>query len=306
MIHHSRHDFIELLSVYICAVIAIFVLSAISVPEPKISVGVVVSEKNKEAMTEYNKETFKNISVQAKAYIIYDLVGRKIIVSKNAETPLPIASITKIMMAITALTHHNRSTKITINKSSLDEGYDLGLKEKQVWKLDELLKYTLVFSSNDGAQAIADGLKGRDQFVADMNTDALLLGLQLKFTQPAGLDINGKFGGEGSALEVAKLLGIARKQFPEILDATTKARTTVTASTGKIIGIPNTNQDITNFVSAEASKTGFTNNAGGNLAVIVDVTLGHPVVIVVLGSTYDGRFADMNILYHTLLKSLVK
>jgi D-alanyl-D-alanine carboxypeptidase len=65
-----------------------------------------------------------------------------------------------------------------------------------------------------------------------------------------------------------------------------------------------TNQAIESLPGAEASKTGYTDMAGGNLGVVVDISLGHPVVIVVLGSTKEGRFRDMSILYNTLRKSL--
>jgi D-alanyl-D-alanine carboxypeptidase len=255
----------------------------------------------------YNQKVFENIDVKAKAYIVYDLVDKKIISSKNENDVLPLASIAKMMTAITALSHNATTTRITINSSSTSKRYDLGLKKNQSWDLDELLKYTLIFSSNDGAQAIADGLGGSEPFISQMNIDAKLLGFNtFHFTHPAGLDINDKLGGVGSALEVAKLFEVALKRFPEILDATTKTRATVTASNGKIIGIPNTNQNIAQFFGVEASKTGFTDMAGGNLAVIVDITVGHPVVIVVLGSTYDERFTDVEILYKTLEKSLEK
>jgi D-alanyl-D-alanine carboxypeptidase len=40
-------------------------------------------------------------------------------------------------------------------------------------------------------------------------------------------------------------------------------------------------------------KTGFTDLAGGNLAIVFDVGLAHPVVAVVLGSSEEGRFSDM-------------
>ena len=73
------------------------------------------------------------------------------------------------MTAITALSHHDETSRITISSSSIDGTYDLGLKKNQVWKLGELLKYTLVFSSNDGAQAIADVLGGRNNFIDLMN-----------------------------------------------------------------------------------------------------------------------------------------
>jgi D-alanyl-D-alanine carboxypeptidase len=37
---------------------------------------------------------------------------------------------------------------------------------------------------------------------------------------------------------------------------------------------------------------------------VVDVTLGRPVVIVVLGSTREGRFRDVQALYTALIKSV--
>ena len=58
----------------------------------------------------------------------------------------------------------------------------------------------------------------------------------------------------------------------------------------------NTNTEITKLPQVLASKTGFTDLAGGNLAVVVDVGLNHPVVIVVLGSSKEGRFSDVEFL----------
>src|SRR3989344_5737130 len=130
----------------------------------------------------------------------HDLINKEVISSRNENEVLPLASITKIMTAITALAHNSTTTRITINPSTVGGDYGLGLKKNQTWDLDELLKYTLIFSSNDGAEAIADGLGGRSAFISQMNTDAILLGLTtLNFTHPAGLDVDGKLGGVGSA-----------------------------------------------------------------------------------------------------------
>jgi D-alanyl-D-alanine carboxypeptidase (penicillin-binding protein 5/6) len=235
---------------------------------------------------------------------VYDIIDHEIIGGKNATTSLPLASLTKIMTSITARTHHSGTDKVVIRPESIDGAYDLGLKKGQVWTLDELLKYVLVFSSNDGAMAIANTFGGKKKFVEEMNTDASRLGLHLAFTHPAGLDEGGKYGGYGSALEMAKLLAVARSYFPELYDATTRTRVSVRANTGTLTGLPNTNQEINTFFGAEISKTGYTDDAGGNLAIIVDVTLGHPVAIVVLGSTREERFRDVKILYDTLLTSL--
>jgi D-alanyl-D-alanine carboxypeptidase len=42
-----------------------------------------------------------------------------------------------------------------------------------------------------------------------------------------------------------------------------------------------------------ASKTGYTDLAGGNLAIAFDAGLAHPVIVVVLGSSQEGRFTDV-------------
>lgn len=304
MMYHFRRDRVNFLVLYLCTFLAIIFLAhvAASIDIPHMGISALQSQKNTYV---YNERAFDAISVRAKAYVVYDIVDEKVIASKNADQILPLASLTKIMTAVTALESHDADTGITITPTSIDGGYDLGLQKNQVWKLSELLKYTLVFSSNDGAEEIANGLGGRSLFINRMNKEALKLGLTtLSFTDPAGLDIGNQIGGSGSALDSAKLFALAHSRFPGILDATTKNRLTVTANTGKVRGIPNTNQRIANLLGAEASKTGFTDSAGGNLAVIVDVAVGRPVVIVVLGSTREERFSDTEILHTSLIQSL--
>jgi D-alanyl-D-alanine carboxypeptidase len=307
MIRHSKHHHIDIAFVYGLAVISVLALSNVERMVTRVQETILpMHTQHVETSPLFKSEAFSHVVVKGKAYVVYDIVDEKVIAGKNQEVVLPLASITKVMMAVTARTHYGKKQHVTINPASVDDGYDLGLKKGQVFDLDELLKYTLVFSSNDGAQAIADGLGGRASFVNQMNEDAKSLGLLLHFTHPAGLDEGNKIGGEGSALSVAKLAAIAKKDFPELFDATTKRRVSVKASTGSIIGIPNTNQEVINLTGIEASKTGYTDKAGGNLVVIVDIAVGHPVAIVILGSTHEERFSDVEILYKALQKSLEK
>jgi D-alanyl-D-alanine endopeptidase (penicillin-binding protein 7) len=305
MVNKARQDFVELSYVYGIALCILVFLIITSTPIQNSKLGLIIPQKEVAPSVFFASDAFDGIDIHAKAYVVYDLIDKKIIASKNAEEVLPLASITKLMTAVTALSHFDKDKKIIIEDKSVEDGYDLGLVKNQTWKLQELLKYTLVFSSNDGAHAIADNLGGRGNFVAQMNNDSILLGLGMTFTDPAGLDIGENIGGKGTALDVAQLFGIARKRFPEVLEATTKTRVSVTAnSKDKITGIPNTNQEIVNLFGAEASKTGFTDSAGGNLGVVVDIALGHPVVIVVLGSTREERFTDTEKLYKALLESI--
>ena len=44
------------------------------------------------------------------------------------------------------------------------------------------------------------------------------------------------------------------------------------------------------------SKTGFTDLAGGNLALVFDAGIEHPIAVVVLGSSKKERFTDASAL----------
>ena len=66
----------------------------------------------------------------------------------------------------------------------------------------------------------------------------------------------------------------------------------------------NTNQIVNSLPNIVGSKTGFTEVAGGNLAVVIDPALNTPVVIVVLGSSKDGRFKDVERLTNATLDYL--
>lgn len=306
MIEHVKKDFAVLWAIYILAVLFLILISAFAVPLSIRKMGIFVPTHKKDApiVDHYDKTAFDNLSIEAKSFIVYDVLTKKVIVGKNEYNQYPLASLTKIMTALTAIDIASSSSNIMVTKGSLDGGYDLGLKNKQVLTLKEILKYTLVFSSNDGAQLIADKLLGRDNFIEKMNLYSATHGFEMKFTQPAGLDIAGKLGGVGSAYDVAKMMSLARIKLGDILDATTKTRANIDSSTGEIIGIPNTNQKVDQFPGIEASKTGYTDNAGGNLVLSIDVYLGHPVIIVILGSTKEARFTDAYSLYSALIKSI--
>lgn len=296
-------DIFVIYGLSVCIILAVFVINTLHVRTPSAKKET-ENAKTSTSTALFNKGAFKDVTVDAKAFIVYDITNHEVIASKNQNDLLPLASITKVMTAVSSTLHKDKDEKLTITQKSIEDGFDLGLKNNQIWKLSELLKYTLVFSSNDGAEVVADSFGGKDIFIAQMNEDAKKLGLDLVFTDPAGRDLKGLIGGKGNVLEVAKLFEIARKNIPEILDATTKKRETVIANTGRISGVPNTNQAIETLPGAEASKTGYTDMAGGNLGVIVDISVGHPVVIVVLGSSKEGRFRDMQTLYSALRLSL--
>jgi len=82
------------------------------------------------------------------------------------------------------------------------------------------------------------------------------------------------------------------KNDPGLMESTARSQVTEssysTIHTGK-----NTDTIVDDIPGILASKTGYTNLAGGNLAIAFNVGINHPVVIVVLDSTYNGRFTDV-------------
>ena len=91
---------------------------------------------------------------------------------------------------------------------------------------------------------------------------------------------------------MAMLFEYALKNYPEVLEAT-RYKNLHFASTEKIYSVENTNVIVDQIPNLIASKTGYTDLAGGNLIIAFDAGLGRPIIITVLGSTEEGRFADV-------------
>lgn len=243
------------------------------------------------------EETYKNLSLEAKSFVVYDITSKEIIAGKNENQVLPLASLTKVATALTSFSLDAVDKHVEIMPKSIDEGYDLGLVKDQIWSVKELIRYMLTFSSNDAAQVLADNLLGRDAFIKAMNAYSEKFSSTLHFTSPSGLDDGEILGGEGTALDVAKLMAYFYSNYPAILESTTHDRLRVKTLNSVLTGIPNTDTSVDSFINLYGSKTGFTDLAGGNLAIVFDAAFGRPVAIVVLGSSRDGRFKDMKKLH---------
>jgi D-alanyl-D-alanine carboxypeptidase (penicillin-binding protein 5/6) len=255
---------------------------------------------------------FSGVVLEAKAAYVFDLSKNEVIFEKNKDSQLPLASLTKLMMALTATDLLPSNSHITIRKEFLQEDGDTGLLSEESWKLKDLLDFSLVVSSNDGARSIASvvgamDLKttdydlGRKDFITKMNETAQKIGLnQTYFLNESGLDEGGISGGYGSAEDMGKLMQYILTNKPELLEAT-KYQEIDISSANKTHTAKNTNEDIDLIPGLIASKTGFTSLAGGNLAVAFDASIGRPMIVVVLGSTEIGRFKDVSLLVKATL-----
>lgn len=240
--------------------------------------------------TELRHKLFDPLRIEARAYVVYDINTGEMIAERSATKVLPLASITKVMTSLVMTEQLGPRAEVVVKSTSSDNKAGLYVGER--WQLANLSALTLVVSSNDGAQALADAGTSTSESILAMNNKAKSLGLNsMYFTNPTGLDEEGSIGGRGTAEEVAKLFAYIIKNRPEVLRPT-KQEYLTKSSFETNHAVINTNKIIKQVPSILASKTGYTDLAGGNLAIITNIGLARPVAIVVLGSSQEGRFTD--------------
>jgi D-alanyl-D-alanine carboxypeptidase (penicillin-binding protein 5/6) len=269
--------------------------------------------------TEIHSSTdpFQNIALEARAAYVFDLATKKVIFARNENEELPLASVTKIMTALLAREHASKKTVVTITEDDLKAEGDSGLRAGESFLLGNLLDVMLLVSSNDAAHAVARFIgsskeqkissdDARLHFVRLMNERAKAFGFTtMEFFNESGLDVNEtKNGGYSSAREIALLMTKLWEKYPETLEITVRKNARIYSEDKFAHILPNTNEGIAHIPGLLASKTGYTSLAGGNLAIIFDRGVGSPIVAVVLGSTYKGRFDDMEKLTTMILKTL--
>jgi D-alanyl-D-alanine carboxypeptidase len=250
-------------------------------------------------ITNDNRNVFADVVIEAKAAIVKDLNTGEIIYEKNKDLPLALASITKVLTALTFEINTNKEI-ISISDEDLKElGDSLLFSGERFYKKD-IVGFTLMTSSNDASAALAANAfggiyTGKNIFIEEMNRVAKLIGMKNSFFyNETGLDNSAtSAGAHGSVNDVATLFEYTMKNYPEILESTGKSSAVFRSINGYTHQATNTNEIIDRLPNAIASKTGFTDIAGGNLAVVIDPALNRPVVIVVLGSTSAGRFTDV-------------
>ncbi len=239
---------------------------------------------------------FATVTLTAKAAIVYDLVTGENLFALNADTQLPLASLTKLLTVQTALTVLSPDTPITISAEDASLPSPRRFAAGDILSLSDLAKLTLTASLNDGASAIASAAASRlaTSTTALMAGAAAALGLTETYAlNGSGLDVSHMISGAyGSARDVAMLAGALVDMAPEIALATTLTRASAQTASGKTYEISNTNPTVDYAPRLLLSKTGFTDLAGGNLAIVFDAGINHPIAVVVLNSTESARFTD--------------
>lgn len=239
-------------------------------------------------------DAFARVSLEAEAAIVYDLATKETLYERNADAQLPLASLTKLLTVYAALAKLSPETPVTIPKSAVEapRAFNAG----QEFSLADLARLTLTASLNDGAAAIASAAAEReDRPEGEMLAAAAgALGLSQTYAVNGnGLDMNAAVsGGYGSARDMARLAGALAELAPSVAEATTQSSAQAVSAGGTVFTVKNTDPIVNTIPRLLLSKTGYTDLAGGNLALVFDAGIRHPIAVVVLGSSLSARFTD--------------
>ena len=243
--------------------------------------------------------------IKAEGYLVYDIDKDLLLLEKNSSITYPTASISKLLSALVAYQYINDEDVVTIGKKDLTVYANTTLKTGDSWYVKELLKFSLIESSNIGITAIeryVEEKTGSDFFdlVGEYQKNKKLN--QSYFINSTGLDIHsGLSSAKSSAKDIVSLLRLSIDELPDIIYDTGIYSKNFYTIDGKEYKATNTNKLTKKFNNIFVSKTGFTNLAGGNLAILINIG-NSKIAIVVMSSTAKERFNDAEKLVNIVKK----
>jgi D-alanyl-D-alanine carboxypeptidase len=215
------------------------------------------------------------------AAVVIDEASGAVLYEKDAHTPLPPASLTKIATAILGLEYGDLDAHVEVDVDSrvMRGSTVMGLEPGDRFSLRDLLYGLMLPSGNDAALAIGRHVAGSDHgFVERMNGLVQRLGLrESQYANPHGL---GGRQNVASAYDIAMLSRYAMTLpgFHELVNARSWL-----ARGSRTIPLSNINTFLGYYPGADGVKTGYTRSAGSTLAASA-VRNGHRVYVVVLNS----------------------
>ena len=161
---------------------------------------------------------FQDLAIGAKSAIAVfqsSLIPEEILLQKNSDQILAIASTSKLLTAVISLENYDSSRPIKITNIAANAAGGV-LKEGDIFLAKDLLADMLIESNNGAAYALADAV-GNNNFIKLMNGKALEIGmLNSNFTDAAGV------GGSNTstANDLVKLVGYIQVNYPQIFGMT--------------------------------------------------------------------------------------
>lgn len=211
-------------------------------------------------------------NVTARSWLVTSQDGQTI-ASQNPDEVRSIASITKLLTVLTVLdAHQDLTEQISLSRKIPDR---LPAKVSTLSRR-QLIELALVNSDNRAAQTLCEHYPGGfEACIAAMNHKLGSLGMQhSRVFEPTGLDARNV----STAAELVRLV-TAASHYPIVREDSSKTKVEIKVRK-KFFVFRQTNSLVGKKQKILVTKTGWTQAAGGCLAMLLDTDLGQRVVIV--------------------------
>lgn len=211
-------------------------------------------------------EATNDIELSSKSAILMEYDSGEILVAKEENKRLPVASMVKMMTILLSLEELEEKnvaldTKITTSENASSMGGSQVFLDPYVeYSFEDLLKSVIMASANDASVALAEYFNGNEKaFTNRMNKRAKELGMNdTHYSNCTGLPAPEQYS---SAKDTALLLKEILKH--DIYhNYSTIWMDTLTHPSGRQTELVNTNRLIRYFEGCDGGKTGSTNEAG--------------------------------------------
>ncbi len=226
--------------------------------------------------------------------------------ARNADSVVPIASVSKLMTAVVWLDQRDAplARRLDVTDADLDtlKFTHSRLTVGSSLSRANMLHIALMSSENRAASALSrDYPGGQPAFVAAMNAKAASLGMpNTHFVNATGLSPQNV----STARELARLVRAANG-YPLIRRYSTDHQERVPTGRGQLHYVNSNRLVRYNRVQASLQKTGFINESGHNMVMRVMVHGHRPVIVTMLGSaSAEGSRLDGERINHWLNCSL--
>ncbi|MFV0415778.1 MAG: D-alanyl-D-alanine carboxypeptidase family protein [Chthoniobacterales bacterium] len=238
--------------------------------------------------------------VHGKAWVLFDADRKEILLQKNANKRLPVASTQKLLTALLIAEAGGLDRNITIQPSdTLPPFLRLNFKAGEVYSRRDLLQVMLVRSLNDVAAALGRDHSGSvDEFVNAMNRRAKSLdAMDSNFKNPHGLPVAGQFSTARDIAVIASAV-YSNRLLREMIRCEHYMITH--PRNGRLMRYSNMNSQLLRYHFCNGVKTGYT-SASGHCLVASGTWKGRNVIVVILGSDRQHIWKDsLNLLAYGL------
>jgi len=241
----------------------------------------------------YKKDNCEDIDIGGMLGIVVDMETNKILFEKKADIQASIASITKLMTALTFLEFDpSWNSFVEIKREDLVDGAQIYISQGDKIEIKDLFNLSLIASANSATKALVHSTGISEfEFVKRMNQKAESMGLlKTEFVDPIGFSYMN--------LSTPKDISVMLKEALQndfIVEVMQKSIYSFKTREGRLVSVKSTNKLLGDYLNDEidvlGGKTGYTSSAGYCFTGGFENQDGHKLLSVVLGGTsYDSRF----------------